>query len=267
LSELQVLVKTTKKETLDPILEGIAKSATALHLDSEDEDGDVDPLESRRIEERMRILELKKRKLRGGGGGSGLSLLTTRNVVFVRDDLDDETGEVDIDSWGDGEQERNGETMKAKADASNQPVVGKPANTLKNSLNANGKPQKTKSKTNICLAEDERPKKKARLSSVKSRLHTPGSSSPLLAAKSPTSSDSDSSTAVNGPMDASLAQEGTSSQKPKSETYKQAWSIDEQNLLEQLLEAVPDGEKYRLALVVCLSPFWYGNEPISTADG
>jgi hypothetical protein len=33
--------------------------------------------------------------------------------------------------------------------------------------------------------------------------------------------------------------------KPKPETYKQAWSVSEQHLLEQLLEQIPDGEKYR----------------------
>lgn len=33
--------------------------------------------------------------------------------------------------------------------------------------------------------------------------------------------------------------------KPKPETYKQAWSVSEQHLLEQLLEQIPEGEKYR----------------------
>ncbi|KAF6743885.1 hypothetical protein DFP72DRAFT_931169 [Ephemerocybe angulata] len=33
--------------------------------------------------------------------------------------------------------------------------------------------------------------------------------------------------------------------KPKPETYKQAWSVAEQHLLEQLLEEVPEGEKFR----------------------
>ncbi|KAF9452120.1 hypothetical protein P691DRAFT_722666 [Macrolepiota fuliginosa MF-IS2] len=33
--------------------------------------------------------------------------------------------------------------------------------------------------------------------------------------------------------------------KPKPETYKQAWSLSEQHLLEQLLEQIPEGEKYR----------------------
>ena len=33
--------------------------------------------------------------------------------------------------------------------------------------------------------------------------------------------------------------------KAKSETYKQAWSVSEQHLLERLLEEIPDGEKNR----------------------
>ncbi|KAH9162313.1 hypothetical protein EDB89DRAFT_2079840 [Lactarius sanguifluus] len=34
-------------------------------------------------------------------------------------------------------------------------------------------------------------------------------------------------------------------EKPKSETYKQAWSVSEQHLLERLLTEIPDGEKNR----------------------
>jgi hypothetical protein len=36
-------------------------------------------------------------------------------------------------------------------------------------------------------------------------------------------------------------------EKPKSETYKQAWSVSEQHLLERLLTEIPDGEKNRYA--------------------
>ncbi|KAF8263288.1 hypothetical protein EI94DRAFT_1741224 [Lactarius quietus] len=32
-------------------------------------------------------------------------------------------------------------------------------------------------------------------------------------------------------------------ERPKSETYKQAWSISEQHLLERLLAEIPDSEK------------------------
>jgi hypothetical protein len=138
LSELQVLVKTAKNETFVPILERIAKSTMALHLDSEDEEEDIDPLERRRFEERMRILELKKRKVRGGG--SGLSLPTTRNVVFVRDDLEDETGEVDIDSCGDGARERNRGKQRRKTDTSSWLSWKGPVKTAKPSLKVNGRP-------------------------------------------------------------------------------------------------------------------------------
>lgn len=39
----------------------------------------------------------------------------------------------------------------------------------------------------------------------------------------------------------------TAKEKPKSETYKQAWSTSEQHLLERLLAEIPDGEKNRYA--------------------
>jgi hypothetical protein len=39
----------------------------------------------------------------------------------------------------------------------------------------------------------------------------------------------------------------TKGPKPKPETYKQSWSVSEQNLLEQLLEEIPDREKFRHA--------------------
>jgi hypothetical protein len=41
-------------------------------------------------------------------------------------------------------------------------------------------------------------------------------------------------------------------EKPRSETYKQAWSVSEQHLLERLLAEIPDGEKNRYATSWCL---------------
>ena len=54
-----------------------------------------------------------------------------------------------------------------------------------------------------------------------------------------------------------LQAQPTKPTKPKSETYKQAWSESEQNLLEQLLEKIPDGAKNRCAPVFffSLAPF------------
>ena len=43
--------------------------------------------------------------------------------------------------------------------------------------------------------------------------------------------------------------------KPKPETYKQSWSVSEQNLLEQLLEEIPDGEKFRHVSFPCILSF------------
>ena len=40
-------------------------------------------------------------------------------------------------------------------------------------------------------------------------------------------------------------------EKPKSETYKQAWSVSEQHLLERLLSELPNGEKNRYEKAVC----------------
>jgi hypothetical protein len=42
-------------------------------------------------------------------------------------------------------------------------------------------------------------------------------------------------------------------EKPKSETYKQAWSVSEQHLLERLLSEIPDGEKNRYEILLLLS--------------
>jgi hypothetical protein len=50
---------------------------------------------------------------------------------------------------------------------------------------------------------------------------------------------------ISDPDRVSLEPSITKKEKPKSETYKQAWSISEQHLLERLLAEIPDGEKNR----------------------
>ena len=42
--------------------------------------------------------------------------------------------------------------------------------------------------------------------------------------------------------------------KPKSETYKQVWSVSEQHLLERLLSENPDGEKNRYGRLFVIGP-------------
>jgi hypothetical protein len=51
------------------------------------------------------------------------------------------------------------------------------------------------------------------------------------------------------------------SRGPKSNTFKMAWSVEEQRLLERLLEEIPDGEKNRLVPFASVHQcqFWIGN--------
>jgi len=51
------------------------------------------------------------------------------------------------------------------------------------------------------------------------------------------------------------------SRGPKSDTFKMAWSVEEQRLLERLLEEIPDGEKNRLVPFTSISVYSF-----STAD-
>ncbi|RXW22778.1 hypothetical protein EST38_g3080 [Candolleomyces aberdarensis] len=73
---------------------------------------------------------------------------------------------------------------------------------------------------------------------------------PSTSSTSTSTSPSDSSAPISLPTAASgggggRGGGGSGSSKPKPETYKQAWSVSEQHLLEQLLEEIPDGEKFR----------------------
>jgi hypothetical protein len=52
----------------------------------------------------------------------------------------------------------------------------------------------------------------------------------------------------SGPNGHKLATLAAKKEKEKSETYKQAWSVSEQHLLERLLTEIPDGEKNRYAI-------------------
>ncbi|KAJ2916223.1 hypothetical protein MD484_g4215, partial [Candolleomyces efflorescens] len=76
---------------------------------------------------------------------------------------------------------------------------------------------------------------------------------PSTSSTSASTSPSDTSAPVELPGTAAAAAasggggggKGSAKEKPKPETYKQAWSVSEQHLLEQLLEEIPDGEKFR----------------------
>lgn len=242
LSELQALVKRARKDLVDPVLEQV----TIPHIDSDEDesDEDLDPLEKRRYEERMKILELKKRKVKCSE--SGLRLLTTQNVVFVRNDVEDETGEVDVgggDDYGGGASKNSEDEFPANAGGNSTYVV-----PTSMGVTMNGRRLKPTQKVLLCNTnEKDRSKKKAKNLPPSLESNSPETEIKPHAAFDKSCKPSDHPR-IEDILDNALPSDTPASkaiQKKKSETYKQAWTTDEQNLLEQLLQEIPDGEKFR----------------------
>ena len=72
---------------------------------------------------------------------------------------------------------------------------------------------------------------------TRSRRPPPRAHTPATTAKAKIRSESDKCALMLPPAG--------KKEKTKSETYKQAWSVSEQHLLERLLSEIPDGEKNR----------------------
>jgi hypothetical protein len=241
-------VKRARKDLVDSVLERV----TIPQLDSDDEDidEDVDPLEKRRYEERMKILELKRRKIRGGEGG--LRLLRTRNVVFVRNDVEDETGEVDVGSWGiggddygEGVNGNDKDDLWMDTERSSSQVV-----PTSRGAGRNARHRKATQKVLMHGAnEKDRPRKKTKIQPLSPEPDSPEPEIESCAAidDSHGPSDSQDLSVVDITPNNFLSTDtpGRKTQKSRSETFKQSWTTDEQNLLEQLLQTIPDGEKFR----------------------
>lgn len=95
-SSLQQLVRAKRSIIVDPVLMSLPP------LSSDEEDEPPSPEEVRKMREREKIRELKKRRILGDGVFYGLSGLGLRkaevDAVFVRRDQEDESAEVDIGS-------------------------------------------------------------------------------------------------------------------------------------------------------------------------
>ena len=243
-----MLVKKARKEIIDPVLEWVAKSTTTLMSDSDDEGDEqtIDPLERKRYEEKVKIMELKKRKIKGSG--SGLSLLTTRNVVFVRDDMEDETHDVDVGAWGDDLNDRQRE-KRDKTDSQTQTTLPShcgPTGTRTEKANRAAAKDRPQLPTKNSPDGDERPRKKVKIILPSKRVQsTAKRKSPIPHRNGSATPEASSDEAFGGSL------------KPRSDTYKQAWSMEEQHLLERLLEEIPDGEKNRFAFLLLFSIISY----------
>ena len=216
LSDLQKFVKRARRTIVDPILIHF-ENMSSPEPESEEE---IDPVERQRELERQKIRELKKRQIRGG-----LSLPLSRIAgsmgVFIRHDVDDEAMNMDvsIDDLDDSNPlsapvQNDLSQAEPRPYATKAPPVSPPPKR-KSSTKVPHKPKKDDGDN--CI-----PRKRLKITC---RSPSPTSEDDLAVFKAPKSR--------------------SGSTKPKPETYKQAWSTSEQNLLEQLLEEIPEGQKFR----------------------
>jgi hypothetical protein len=231
LSELQLFVKQARKTLVDPILARFEQISSPEPSSSEDE---ADPEEIRRQQEREKIRYLKERKIYGSGlsfsASSTLSLKPQGTEgVFIRHDVDSEAMDVDIDI-GDGPE------------ACEEKVNG--------DLTSKGFPSALVTDTRVGSRTRRPTIKKAHLDgtgNIKERTKKIKSSSVIVPSGPPADPQSppeDTSSEENPPKYLKSKRK-LKGPKPKPETYKQSWNDSEQNLLEQLLEEIPDGEKFR----------------------
>lgn len=233
-------------------------------------------------QERAKIRELRKRRIGEGGltlpkasrlGAAGRQG-GEESGVYVRRDLEDESAEVDISMGGLAVSGGSGSgvasspsksvtaaeaasgiakgsrtsgrrvTQKVKQEASPAPVLSK--SKSKSSTTSS----RTKRRPSSPLPQhDTRPSKRS-----KAKASTSIATSLSMSAPTPTSAlgDSDASDGEGEQDDdgdemmvAGSEKSKTKNGKPRNETYKQAWSVEEQHLLERLLQEIPDGEKNR----------------------
>ncbi|KAI0251525.1 hypothetical protein BJV78DRAFT_1210337 [Lactifluus subvellereus] len=142
---------------------------------------------------------------------SGLTLRAS--AVHIRRDIDDESADVDIATDG-------------------EPLASTPSSLITSLPSPYPAEPPTTSTSRV---------QSPRLSRVRRPLPTrlPAAKGKVLTLKTKQSSEPD-----RPPPAPPIAKK-----KPKSETYKQAWSISEQHLLERLLTEIPDGEKNRWAKI------------------
>jgi hypothetical protein len=249
-------VKDARRTIVDPVLSHLA---TLFGSDADDPESESEfnlsisrsnAEELNREREREKLRELKKRKI-SGYGGLGLPSATcaypqrgsgrTRGSsgVFVRRDVEDESAEVDVDLSLDlvpnGTSGQGSGASSTPMEVDLPPPPSRPS-TL--SRTASPLPRHT--------SRIRRPSNK--LQATQSPVNSTSTTNSQIARPPPRKRKRDASTESEpGHLSAKPigASNGRASGKPKSGTYKQAWSMSEQHLLEQLLEQIPDGAKNR----------------------
>lgn len=221
LSELQKLVKHARRTIVDPVL-----AIFEYISEPEDEPEEkIDPEEARREREREKLRELKKRKIKSWGGLKlpASSRAHAPSGVFIRHDVDDESCEVDI-------------TLDDSRTFNSTPMdVGSPTSMMPSTFSIPPSPRNTQIPT--LGSRTRRP-------TIKLQHRTP-SLNTVAPVKRKYKAVDDPPARESSPAPTASTSKPKGSTKPKPETYKQAWSVSEQHLLEQLLEQIPEGEKNR----------------------
>ncbi|KAI0942859.1 hypothetical protein AcV7_002155 [Taiwanofungus camphoratus] len=245
-SELQKLVREARASIIDPFL----ASLDPLSELSDEEEEAPDSEELKRAREREKIRELKKRRIDRASAApvfSGLRRPRAVNGVFIRRDQEDESAEVDIfhsEMVGDADGERSilgsgSETVPIDVDTPPTSVTS--PGSIISSLPPSG------STATERPVRERRPTRKAQAGIPLRTRGEKDSSAPEFQIKR----ERDGVDALLNPTAVSSPQgpEEQAKGRPKSDTYKQAWSVSEQHLLERLLEEIPDGEKNRWAKI------------------
>lgn len=244
LSDLQKLVKESRRHIIDPLLARIEALPQEDDSDEEEEEDENKTKtsateEAKREREQAKIRALKKRKMMSCGGltiplsGFGYRRARGPSGVFVRRDLDDESGEVDISLDGPTQADSRMEADDNTTVATPTPTRSRsPASTITYPPMALTKAIRTRRPSTKLVDLQHQERSASPPSNKRKRV----SKKTTLQPRSPNPKTKPKKEKVDAPNVIST---------PKPETYKLAWSISEQHLLERLLEEIPDGERNR----------------------
>ena len=182
----------------------------------------------------------------------GLSLPTS-TAVFVRRDVEDESMEVEVTLDAPPPPRHSGKT-----------TMGKSPDLIQHMVNAESNPDSdpevdapiphrgkapTAYSTPAAPAQNRAPPPPRSARQRHRALPSASSSGTDISRPIKRSAPAPSSSSTPPPSTpkatTSTSKASSKPPKPKPETYKQAWSVEEQHLLEQLLEEIPEGEKFR----------------------
>ncbi|KAG1737800.1 hypothetical protein EDB19DRAFT_1716699 [Suillus lakei] len=297
LSALQQFVKDSRRIIIDPVL-GSLDPDNALYLTSnsnltaspfhasldqptlsEDEEMEEEKetkspsiqesftATRRRERAHAKIQKLKERKITYDTIAENGEVA---DAVFVRNDVDDESGEVDISEsslWPSG----NDSTSMDVDDSKNTTVPSTPSTIAPPEL---AQPLASWSRRRTSTinqrqslvthfdsldrsSRSRKPSLKLQPQPLDINMEADAESmsitTPPLSTLGKRSRNSADINNINSKFKAELSppapEPKADADKPRPETYKQAWSVSEQHLLERLLEEIPDGERNRWAKI------------------